>query len=50
MGGSGAGKASALNALCGRAHYGEVCGDTLVHGMKMEVKEIRENVGFVPHT
>jgi ABC-type multidrug transport system ATPase subunit len=48
MGGSGAGKTSALNALCGRAHYGEVLGETYVNGKKMEIDEIKETVGFVP--
>lgn len=48
MGGSGAGKTSALNALCGRAHYGEVLGETYVNGKKMDIDGIKKMVGFVP--
>eukprot|EP00980_Cylindrotheca_fusiformis_P018929 scaffold6322_cov59-Cylindrotheca_fusiformis.AAC.25 len=48
MGGSGAGKTSLLNALCGRAHYGKVLGDIHINGKKMEIDEIKNIIGFVP--
>ena len=48
MGGSGAGKTSLLNALCGRAYYGEVHGDIHINGHRMSIEEIIDSVGFVP--
>ena len=41
-GGSGAGKTSLLNVLCGRAHYGKVGGAIRVNGnlAKMEIARI----------
>lgn len=48
MGGSGAGKTSLLNALCGRAHYGTILGDIHINGTKMEIDEIKSITGFVP--
>lgn len=48
MGGSGAGKTSLLNALCGRAYYGNIVGDTYINGKKMQIEEIKDVIGFVP--
>merc|ERR1711884_173394 len=48
MGGSGAGKTSLLNALCGRAFYGEVTGDIFVNGHKTHIDKYKDHVGFVP--
>jgi ABC-type multidrug transport system ATPase subunit len=48
MGGSGAGKTSLLNALCGRAHYGTILGDIHINGKKMAIDEIKSLTGFVP--
>lgn len=48
MGGSGAGKTSLLNALCGRAFYGEVTGTVKVNGHKTSIEEHSSAVGFVP--
>ena len=48
MGGSGAGKTSLLNALCGRAFYGEVTGTIRINGQLSTIEENRSVVGFVP--
>lgn len=48
MGGSGAGKTSLLNALCGRAFYGETTGTIKVNGHLSSIEEHRSAVGFVP--
>ena len=49
MGGSGAGKTSLLNALCGRAFYGETTGTVHVDGHEMaSIEAIKDAVGFVP--
>jgi ABC-type multidrug transport system fused ATPase/permease subunit len=48
MGGSGAGKTSLLNALCGRAFYGEVHGEIHINGQRKDIEEIKDTVGFVP--
>ncbi|CAJ1948621.1 unnamed protein product [Cylindrotheca closterium] len=48
MGGSGAGKTSLLNALCGRAYYGNIIGDTYINGTKKQIEEIKDVIGFVP--
>ena len=48
LGGSGAGKTSLLNALCGRAYYGEVQGDVYINGKKAEVEDFTDSIGFVP--
>jgi ABC-type multidrug transport system ATPase subunit/Ca2+-binding EF-hand superfamily protein len=48
MGGSGAGKTSLLNALCGRAYYGEVQGDVFINGQKASVEDFADSIGFVP--
>lgn len=48
MGGSGAGKSSLLNALCGRAFYGETTGKVLINGQKSSIEEHKKSVGFVP--
>ena len=48
MGGSGAGKTSLLNALCGRAFYGEGTGSVLINGHKASIGEHMDVVGFVP--
>lgn len=48
MGGSGAGKTSLLNALCGRAFYGTVEGNIWINGNMASIEEHRDAVGFVP--
>jgi ABC-type transport system involved in cytochrome bd biosynthesis fused ATPase/permease subunit len=48
MGGSGAGKTSLLNALCGRAFYGETTGTIHVNGHLTSIEEHKDSVGFVP--
>ena len=48
LGGSGAGKTSLLNALCGRAYYGEVHGDIFINGHRATVDEFTSSIGFVP--
>jgi ABC-type multidrug transport system ATPase subunit len=48
MGGSGAGKTSLLNALCGRAYYGETTGSILVNGHEESIEDHKDSVGFVP--
>jgi ABC-type lipoprotein export system ATPase subunit len=48
LGGSGAGKTSLLNALCGRAYYGETKGSILVNGHEARIEEFKDSVGFVP--
>lgn len=48
MGGSGAGKTSLLNALCGRAFYGNVSGKIVINGNDTSINGIMDNVGFVP--
>ena len=42
------GKTSLLNALCGRAFYGEVTGKIHVNGNRTSIEEIKDSVGFVP--
>jgi len=48
MGGSGAGKSSLLNALCGRAFYGKVTGDIRINGHKSSIEDHSGSTGFVP--
>jgi Fe-S cluster assembly ATPase SufC len=48
LGGSGAGKTSLLNALCGRAYYGEVKGEVFINGNKASIEEFTDSIGFVP--
>jgi ABC-type transport system involved in cytochrome bd biosynthesis fused ATPase/permease subunit len=48
LGGSGAGKTSLLNALCGRAYYGEVQGNVFINGQKASVEDFADSIGFVP--
>lgn len=48
MGGSGAGKTSLLNALCGRAYYGEMTGSIMINGNMASVRNLKNLVGFVP--
>lgn len=48
MGGSGAGKTSLLNALCGRAFYGTVEGSIWINGQVASIEEHKDAVGFVP--
>lgn len=48
-GGSGAGKTSLLNALCGRAHYGQISGRICINGHSGHgIEDFTESVGFVP--
>ena len=47
-GGSGAGKTSLLNALCGRAHYGHVSGEVIINGNTAKIEEQTHSMGFVP--
>lgn len=42
------GKTSLLNALCGRAYYGEVSGETYINGQRKDIEVIKESIGFVP--
>ncbi len=48
MGGSGAGKTSLLNSLCGRAHYGETTGKIYLNGHETEIQKHVDCIGFVP--
>lgn len=48
MGGSGAGKTSLLNSLCGRAYYGETTGTIMINGQEASIDSIKDQVGFVP--
>jgi len=48
MGGSGAGKTSLLNVLCGRAFYGDVAGSIMINGEEGNIESIGHCVGFVP--
>jgi len=48
MGGSGAGKSSLLNALCGRAFYGTVTGDISINGHRSSIEKHSGSTGFVP--
>jgi len=48
MGGSGAGKTSLLNALCGRAFYGDVSGTIRINGHITTIEEHKSSTGFVP--
>jgi hypothetical protein len=43
-----AGKTSLLNALCGRAFYGDVAGSIYVNGHRTSIEEHIGTVGFVP--
>lgn len=47
LGASGAGKTSLLNALCGRAFYGDVSGRIKVNGHDSSIEDHRSSVGFV---
>ena len=47
-GGSGAGKTSLLNALCGRAHYGDVSGEITINGNMAKIEDQTHSMGFVP--
>jgi ABC-type multidrug transport system ATPase subunit len=42
------GKTSLLNALCGRAFYGQVSGEVHLNGQPTAIEEIKDSVGFVP--
>ena len=48
MGGSGAGKTSLLNALCGRAFYGKTTGSIKINGHAANIEDHSSSVGFVP--
>ena len=48
IGGSGAGKTSLLNALCGKAHYGKVTGNILINGTQTKIENHKHVMGFVP--
>lgn len=48
MGGSGAGKTSLLNALCGRAYYGDVTGHIYINGHEGVMDQVKPLMGFVP--
>jgi ABC-type multidrug transport system fused ATPase/permease subunit len=48
MGGSGSGKSSLLNALCGRAFYGRVTGTVTINGNDTLIEEHKAVIGFVP--
>ena len=48
MGGSGAGKTTFMNTLCGRAYYGKMSGDILLNGKKVDMNDYRTAIGFVP--
>ena len=48
MGGSGSGKSSLLNALCGRASYGKVTGTIKINGNDSLIEEHKAVIGFVP--
>ena len=48
MGGTGSGKSSLLNALCGRAHYGKVSGKVFVNGNESKIEDQKGVIGFVP--
>lgn len=48
MGGTGSGKSSLLNALCGRAYYGKVSGKVFVNGNESKIEEQQAVIGFVP--
>ena len=48
-GGSGAGKTSLLNALCGRAYYGQISGKVTINGHAGHgIEDFKDSVGFVP--
>lgn len=47
-GGSGAGKTSLLNALCGRSHYGTTNGIIHVNGKITNIEDCIDTMGFVP--
>ena len=48
MGGSGSGKTSLLNALSGRAFYGELSGTIRVNGIISTIATHKNEVGYVP--
>ena len=48
MGGSGSGKTSLLNALSGRASYGELSGTIRVNGIQSAISNHKNEVGYVP--
>lgn len=48
MGPSGSGKTTFMNALLGRASYGNITGDVIVNGTTNGLQAARNLVGFVP--
>ena len=50
MGGSGAGKTSLLNALCGRAFYGTTTGTVRINGHVASIEDHKHATGFVPQS
>jgi ABC-type multidrug transport system fused ATPase/permease subunit len=48
LGGSGSGKSSLLNALCGRAFYGTTTGKVFINGNESKIENHKSSIGFVP--
>mmetsp|Transcript_27903 Transcript_27903/g.78895 ORF Transcript_27903/g.78895 Transcript_27903/m.78895 type:complete len:821 (-) Transcript_27903:596-3058(-) len=48
MGGSGCGKSTFLNVLCGKANYGKQCGEVLINSHHAPLSVIKSIKGFVP--
>eukprot|EP00933_Yihiella_yeosuensis_P051158 TRINITY_DN49013_c0_g1_i1.p1 TRINITY_DN49013_c0_g1~~TRINITY_DN49013_c0_g1_i1.p1 ORF type:complete len:855 (-),score=156.14 TRINITY_DN49013_c0_g1_i1:166-2649(-) len=48
MGPSGAGKTTFMNALCGKAYYGEVTGQVYINEEEATISDFKPCIGFVP--
>jgi ABC-type multidrug transport system ATPase subunit len=48
LGGSGAGKTSLLNVLCGKSYYGHPVGSIKINGNPSSLHTFRSQIGFVP--
>ena len=48
MDGSGSGKSSLPNALCGRAFYGKITGSVKINGNDSKIEKHKAVIGFVP--